>query len=74
LIQIKNFDFIKELKSVSKTKKKQLKLSNIYSVKAKCNMNQIDNLYSQGSPDLVIEFCSDFWDGKQVCEFTKSQK
>ncbi len=32
------------------------------------------NLYSQGSPDLILDFCDNHWNGKQVDALTKNQK
>lgn len=68
------FYFKKEIKSVSKVKPKQIRLSNMFSVVASNNLNGMKNLYSQGSPDLTLDFCTTFWNGKQVVELTKNQR
>ncbi len=32
------------------------------------------NVYSQGSPDLILDFCNDFWNGSEVAKLNKSQR
>lgn len=49
-------------------------LSNLYSVIAKCQLNGLDHIYSQGSPDLILDLCNDCWNGKTVSELSKSQR
>jgi len=63
-----------EIKSASKVKPKQIRLSNMFSIVAAYNLNGLKNLYSQGSPDLILDFCTSFWNGKQVCELSKNQR
>ena len=46
----------------------------MFSVVASNTLNGMKNLYSQGSPDLTLDFCNNFWNGKQVCELTKNQR
>jgi hypothetical protein len=63
-----------EIKSNNKLKPKQIRLSNIVSVIANFKLNDIKNIYSQGSPDLILDFCNDFWNGTEVCKFNKNQR
>ena len=32
------------------------------------------NNYAQGSPDLILDFSNNYWNGKQVTEMTQNQK
>lgn len=59
---------------MSKVQPKKIRLSNMFSVVASNTLNGMKNLYSQGSPDLTLDFCNNFWNGKQVCELTKNQR
>ena len=59
---------------MSKVKPKQIRISNMFSVIANNLTNGMKNLYSQGSPDFTLDFCTSFWNGKQVCDLTKNQR
>lgn len=63
-----------EIKSNNKFKPKQIRLSNICSVIANFKLNNITNIYSQGSPDLILDFCTDYWNGTEVCKLNKNQR
>lgn len=64
-----------EIKSVSKVRPKQIRVSSVYSTIAiDQSFENTTNLYSQGSPDLIFDFCNDYWNGEQVCELSKNQR
>jgi hypothetical protein len=64
-----------EIKPASKVKPKQIRVSSLFSaVTSDQRSNCTLNLYSQGSPDLIFDFCNDYWNGEQVCELTKNQR
>lgn len=64
-----------EIKPVSKVKPKQIRVSSLFStVTSDQRSNCTLNLYSQGSPDLIFDFCNDYWNGEQVCELNKNQR
>lgn len=46
----------------------------MFSVVVNCNSNGINNIYSQGSPDLILDFCTDYWNGKKLCRLTKNNR
>lgn len=54
--------------------KQQLPISNLISVIANYKCDGMNNLYSQGSADFVIDLCTDYWDGKDIKKFTASEK
>jgi hypothetical protein len=43
-----------EIKSNCKLRPKQLYVSNVFSVIANCGLDKMNNIYTQGSPDLVF--------------------
>ncbi|CAF0705126.1 unnamed protein product [Brachionus calyciflorus] len=63
-----------KIRSSCKFRPKQILLSNIFSAVAYSELNGINNIYSQGSPDLILDFCSDYWNGKEVRELNKTQR
>ena len=65
---------MQEIKPLSKLKPKQVLMSDLYSVVANCSLNGIKNLYSQGSPDLVLDLCSDYWNGRNVLPLSRNQR
>jgi hypothetical protein len=64
-----------EIKSpTGKLKSRKILLSNIFSVISKSNLNGIKNVYTQGNPDLLLDFCDNIWNGNQVHKLCKNQK
>ena len=66
-----------EIKSMSKMRPKQIRVSSVFSAITSDNLDDcsgVSNLYSQGSPDLIFDFCNDYWNGEQVCELSKNQR
>ena len=54
--------------------KLQIPISNLISVIAYYKHNGIYNMYCQGTADLVIDFCTDYWDGKEIKRLTYNQR
>jgi hypothetical protein len=63
-----------EIKSNNKLKPKQMRLSNVVSVISNFKLNDIKNIYSQGSPDLILDFSNHYWNGSEVCKLNKNQR
>jgi len=65
-----------EIKSVSKVRPKQIRVSSLFSViTTELDANSpVNNLFCQGSPDLIFDFCNDYWNGEQACELGKTQR
>jgi hypothetical protein len=57
---------------MNKKRPKQIKISSLFSTVV-ANYHST-NIYSQGSPDLIFDFCSQYWNGKEVCDLNKIQK
>ena len=54
--------------------KLQIPISSLMSVIAYYKHNGIYNMYCQGTADLVIDFCTDYWDGKEIKRLSFNQK
>ena len=64
-----------EIKSpTGRLKSRKILLSNIFSVILKSNLNGVKNVYTQGNPDLLLDFCDNIWNGNQVHKLSKNQK
>lgn len=62
------------LKHQSSLQRPQIPISNLMSVIAYYKHNGINNLYCQGTADLVIDFCAHYWDGKEIKSLTMNQR
>ena len=58
----------------SNIQKPQIPISNLMSVIAYYKHNGIHNMYCQGTADLVIDFCTDYWDGKEIKSLSYNQR
>jgi len=61
---------------VSKVRPKQIRVSSLFSaITTDLDANSpVNNLFCQGSPDLIFDFCNDYWNGEQACELGKTQR
>jgi len=61
---------------VSKVRPKQIRVSSLISlVSQDLDPNScLSSLFCQGSPDLIFDFCSDYWNGERVCDLGKPQR
>jgi hypothetical protein len=62
------------IRQASALQKPQIPISNLMSVIAYYKHNGIHNMYCQGTADLVIDFCTDYWDGKEIKSMSYNQR
>lgn len=62
------------MRTQATVQKLQIPISNLLSVVAFYKHTGIHNMYCQGTADLVIDFCTYYWDGKQIKRLSYNQK